>query len=95
MGLNRPTTIAKHKRPRPNKKSPIKTQNTHPPQSLNQQIDIPEGSMMVPQDAKEVVVVVDVRGGAKKLLALGGYAAALLGAVAALGLLRTQLLLGH
>lgn len=51
--------------------------------------------MMVPQDAKEVVVVVDVRGGAKKLLALGGYAAALLGAVAALGLLRTQLLLGH
>jgi hypothetical protein len=54
----------------------------------------PLGSMMVPQDAKEVVVVVDMRGGAKKALALVGYGAALLGVIAAVGGLRAQLL-GH
>ncbi|KAI8469310.1 MAG: hypothetical protein J3K34DRAFT_424303 [Monoraphidium minutum] len=59
--------------------------------TVTREVDIPEGSMMVPQDAREVVVVVDMRSGAKKAAAAAGYAAALVAATAAVGLLRTHL----
>lgn len=59
--------------------------------SVTREVDIPEGSMMVPQDAEEVVVVVDMRGGAKKALGVVGYAAALLAGITLVGLVRTNL----
>jgi hypothetical protein len=60
--------------------------------SVTREVDIPEGSMLVPQDAKEVVVVVDTRGGARKALGAAGYAAGLAGTIALFGLLRAQLM---
>lgn len=68
--------------------------NVGPKFSVTREVDIPEGSMMVPQDAKEVVVVVDMRGGAKKVLGVMGYAAALLTGITLMGLARTHLI-GH
>lgn len=59
---------------------------------VTREVDIPEGSMLVPQDAREVVVVVDMRSGAKKLFGAASYAAALLGGITLFGLARTHLL---
>ncbi|GBF90508.1 rhomboid family intramembrane serine protease [Raphidocelis subcapitata] len=62
--------------------------------TVAREVDIPEGSMMVPQDAREVVVVLDTRGGAKKAAGVAAYGAALVGGIVVVGMLRTHLL-GH
>uniref|UniRef100_A0A6T8QV16 Peptidase S54 rhomboid domain-containing protein n=1 Tax=Chlamydomonas leiostraca TaxID=1034604 RepID=A0A6T8QV16_9CHLO len=46
--------------------------------SLQQEVDIPEGSMTIPEDAREMVVVVDRTSGTQRALVAGSYAAALL-----------------
>ncbi len=47
------------------------------------ELDIPEGSMVVPADAKEMSVVVDTRGRLQRVIAGAGITAALAAVLAA------------
>lgn len=62
--------------------------------SVVREVDIPEGSMLVPQDAPELVAVVDTRSSAAKALGVAAFAVALVVGVTVVGLVRTHLMMG-
>eukprot|EP00798_Chlamydomonas_sp_ICE-L_P003032 gene3032-13057_t len=55
-----------------------------PKYQVTQEVIIPDGAMIVPEDAKEVVVVVDVRSQFQRLVTLGGVSFGLLAAINAI-----------
>ncbi|KAG1670462.1 hypothetical protein FOA52_010198 [Chlamydomonas sp. UWO 241] len=59
------------------------TMGMGPAYQVSREPDIPVGSMVVPHDAKELIIVVDTRSGIQRVVVAGGFAAALLGVLSA------------